>query len=415
MADLATPILAQPATPTEADPHAGKLRPEDPAFRRVSLALFAAAISMYASVYAPQPLLPILSRELNIPPASASLALSATTISLALAMLVAGALTDGVGRKPIMSVALTLIGVIGLAVGFAPSFESLLALRALEGLVIAALPAATMAYLAEEIHPRHLGMAMGLYISGNSVGGLTGRIVSGTLAEFAGWRVALGAIGLLSLISAFWFIRALPPSRHFRPRPLRLGGVFGSLGRCLRDPGLRLLYVCSFLLVGSLVSLYNYITFELIAPPYSLSAALVSWIFVVYLVGTFSSTLMGRLSDRYGRGVIRASVAVMLLGAVVTLAPSLPLKLLGLVLLTFGFFGSHSIASGWVSARAGRDVAPASGLYLFFFYLGSSLTGSGGGIVYLHFGWSGLVALIAAYLSGALIATTVLGRMERAK
>lgn len=402
------------ATQTETDPHAGKLRPEDPAFRRVSLALFFAAISMYASVYAPQPLLPILSRELAIPPATASLALSATTASLALAMLVAGALTDGVGRKPIMSVALTLIGVIGVAVGAAPTFGSLLVLRALEGLVIAALPAATMAYLAEEIHPRHLGMAMGLYISGNSIGGLSGRIVSGTLAEFTGWRLALSAIGVLSLLSAFWFIRSLPPSRHFRPRPFKLGDVLGALGRCFRDSGLRLLYLCSFLLVGSLVSLYNYVGFELMAPPYNLSAALVSWIFVVYLVGTLSSTLMGRLSDRFGRRVIRVSVAVMLAGALATLAPSLPLKLVGLVLFTFGFFGGHSIASGWVSARAGRDVAPASGLYLFFFYMGSSLTGSGGGIVYLHFGWSGLIALLAVFLSVALVATTVLGRMERA-
>ena len=406
------PPLAAGTAQTEHDPHAGKLRPEDPAFRRVSLALFAAAISMYASVYAPQPLLPLLSRELGIAPAVASLALSATTISLAVAMLVAGALTDGVGRKPIMAVALTLIGIIGVAVGFAPDFGSLLLLRALEGLVIAALPAATMAYLAEEIHPRHLGMAMGLYISGNSVGGLAGRIVSGTLADVVGWRVALGAIGVLSLLSAIWFIRTLPPSRHFRPRPFRLGSLFGSLGRCLGDPGLRLLYACSFLLVGSLVSLYNYVGFELMSPPYGLSATLVSWIFVVYLVGTLSSTLMGRLADRYGRGVIRASVAIMLVGAVATLAPSLPLKLLGLVLFTFGFFGGHSIASGWVGARAGRDVAPASGLYLFFFYLGSSTVGSGGGLVYAGFGWSGLIALIAAFLSVALVATTVLRRME---
>jgi YNFM family putative membrane transporter len=242
---------------------------------------------------------------------------------------------------------------------------------------------------------------------------MSGRIVSGMLADVAGWRVALGAIGVLSLISAFGFIRALPPSRHFRRRPFAFRTVFGSLGRCLRDPGLRLLYVCSFLLVGSLVALYNYIGFELMAPPYNLSAALVSWIFLVYLVGTISSTLMGRLADRYGRGVIRVSVAIMLVGAVATLAPGLPLKLLGLALFTFGFFGSHSIASGWVGARAGRDVAPASGLYLFFFYLGSSLTGTGGGVVYAHFGWAGLIALLAGFLSVALAATTLLGRMER--
>ena len=397
------------------DPHAGQLRPEDPAFRTVGLALFAGAIAMYASMYAPQPILPLLSHALGIPPAAASLAVSATTASLAVTTLFTGSLTDAVGRKSIMTIALFATGIIGVLAGLAPGFGSLLALRAVEGVVLAAMPAAAMAYLAEEVNPRALGMAMGLYISGNSVGGMSGRIVSGILADYFGWRVSLGSIGVVSLLAAIWFVRALPPSRHFHPRPLHLRGVFTSLGHSLRDPGLRYLYVCSFLLAGGLVTLFNYITFALMAPPYNLSAIWVSWIFLVYLVGTFSSTLLGRLSDRFGRGVMRFSVAVMLAGAVATLAPSLVLKLLAMALFTFGFFGSHSIASRWVGVRAGRNVAPASGVYLFFFYVGSSLSGTGGGFVYSSFGWPGVVIQLAIMICLVLVATFLLSRLPEPK
>ena len=133
--------------------------------------------------------------------------------------------------------------------------------------------------------------------------------------------------------------------------------MLGALGRPLASSGLRYLYACSFLLMGSFVALYNYIGFDLMAPPYGLSATLVSWIFLIYLVGTFSSSWLGRLADRNGRGIMRVSVAIMLVGAIVTVVPLLALKLAGVVLFTFGFFGSHSIASSWVGIQAGRDAA----------------------------------------------------------
>lgn len=374
-----------------------------PEYRRVTLALFLGALTVYASLYVTQPILPLLSADFGISPARASLSVSAATISMAVSQVLVGPVADSLGRKPIMSLAVLATGVIGLLASRMVAFGPFLATRFLQGLVMAGLPATAMAYLAEEIDPRHLGAAMGLYISGNSLGGLGGRIISGIVAEFAGWRGAVAAIGLVGLVCALWFARTLPPSQHFRAQPLQLRRLARSLLGALRDPLLRALYAVGFLAMGSFVALYNYISYHLTAPPYSLSPALVGWIFLLYLAGTFSSALMGRLSDRYGRAPMLAlSLGIELTGAAVSLAGPLLVKIGGIAVFTFGFFGAHSIASSWVGQRALRDKGAASALYLFTYYLGASVAGTAAGLFWMRFGWRGVVGFIACLLMAGL-------------
>jgi YNFM family putative membrane transporter len=50
-----------------------------------------------------------------------------------------------------------------------PNWHSLLIARALEGLLLGGVPAVTMAWIAEEIAPEHLGKTMGLYIAGTAL------------------------------------------------------------------------------------------------------------------------------------------------------------------------------------------------------------------------------------------------------
>ncbi|WP_425450561.1 MFS transporter [Psychrobacillus insolitus] len=136
---------------------------------------------------------------------------------------------------------------------------------------------------------------------------------------------------------------------------------------------------------------------------------IVGWIFIVYLVGTFSSTWFGSLSDRYGRQrILLVGIVLMLVGALITLNVSLIIQLIGITVFTFGFFGSNSIASGWVSQRAKHDKAQASSLYLFFYYFGSSIGGTAGGVFWSVFGWGGVVGLITALLIFAILLSFLL-------
>lgn len=73
--------------------------------------------------------------------------------------------------------------------------------------------------------------------------------------------------------------------------------------------------------------------------------------------------------------------------------------------MTFGFFGGHSIASSWVGRRAGDNKAQASSLYLFSYYMGSSLAGASGGLFYASHGWNGVAVFVGALVvAGLLIA-----------
>ena len=372
----------------------------------MSLALFAAGFSTFSLLYCVQPLLPAFARDFQVGPAEASLALSLTTGFLALAILVAGAVSESLGRRGLMFAAICAAGVLDIAVALAPDWRLLLAARAMEGLALGGVPAVAMAYLGEEIYPAGLGRATGLFVAGNAFGGMVGRVGVGVLASWSSWRVALASLGVLDLAIAVAFLALLPPSRNF----VRRAGFdpafhLAAWRRHLTSGRLMLLCLIGFLVMGTFVTVYNYAGFRLQAPPYDLSQGQASVIFVVYLFGMAASWTAGALADRLGRGpVLIAGTVVALVGVAITLAAPLAAVVLGVVVLTIGFFISHAVASGWVAPMAGDAKAHAASLYLLAYYLGSSLMGSAGGWFWVTRGWPGVTAFAGAMLALALLA-----------
>jgi YNFM family putative membrane transporter len=375
-------------------------------FRQANLALFAAGIATFGLLYCVQPLMPGFSKDYGVNAATSALSLSLTTGVLAFAMLFAGAVSDAYGRKSVMTVSLIASALLVLLTALVPGWTGLLVLRTLLGLSLSGLPAVAMTWLSEEMHPDSIGLGMGLYISGNAIGGMGGRLVTGVLADFFDWRVGVMVVAAIGLASGLMFWKLLPPSRHFRREPLRPRTLLARFAGVFRDAGLPWMFVEGFLLLGAFVTVYNYIGYRLLGPPYHLSQAVVGTIFSVYLIGTFSSAWMGHLAGRLGRRrVLWTTFALMLAGVGLTAFRPLVLVIAGVVAVTFGFFGGHSIVSSWVGRRAGNAKAQASSLYLFAYYMGSSLAGAGGGLFYASHGWNGVAAFIGAMvLAGLLIA-----------
>jgi YNFM family putative membrane transporter len=388
-----------------------KLRHTDPGMRQVRLGLFAAALATFALLYAPQPLLPQLAGTFGVSPAAASLAMSAATFALAIAVIPVSSLSEVFGRRRVMTVSALAASLLGLAATLAPTLPVLVGIRVLQGFALAGVPAVAMAYLAEEVERGSLGRAMGLFIAGNSIGGLSGRIVAGALADHGGWRVALAGVGMISVTCAIVFALVLPRSAHFRQAPPRVRGLLGSLRRNVSDTGLLRLYLISFAMMGAFVTVYNYLTFRLSRPPFGLPSTVIGFLFVVYLAGTYSSAAAGRFADRYGRyRVLAGGVLVTALGVVLTLPGSLALVVAGLVVLTGGFFAAHAVASGWVGSWARVAPAQASALYMGAFYIGSSVAGSAGGVFYSRGGWPATVMFVLGLLAVALASAASIRR-----
>ncbi|MGI8486960.1 MFS transporter [Pectobacterium sp. S5] len=382
-----------------------------PQFMRVTLALFSAGLATFALLYCVQPLLPVLSQDFGISPATSSLSLSVSTVMLAFGLLFTGPLSDTIGRKNVMVVSLMLAAICTVICAFMTSWNGVLIMRAMMGLSLSGVAAVAMSYLSEEIHPSVLAFSMGLYISGNSIGGMSGRLVSGVLTDYFPWRVAIGTIGVLALIAAITFWRILPESRHFRPGSLRPKTLLLNSKLHWRDAGLPLLFLQGFLLMGAFVTLFNYIGYRLLAPPYVLSQAVVGLLSVVYLTGSYSSPKAGALTARYGRGpVLSVAILLMLAGLGMTALSPLFAIFGGMMLFTAGFFAAHSVASSWIGQRARRAKGQASSMYLFSYYLGSSLAGTLGGFFWHSFGWMGITAFLSALLLLALAVSLVLKR-----
>jgi MFS transporter, YNFM family, putative membrane transport protein len=383
-----------------------------PVFRKTSFAFFAAGLNTFAILYCVQPLLPEFTKEFNISPTFASLSLSITTIVLAISMLVFGSLSEVWGRKPIMVISMLVASVLCILTAFSPNFYFLLGFRTIVGIALAGLPSIAMAYLGEEIEAKSLGTAMGLYISGNAIGAVIGRIMSGVLSDYFGWHIAIGTIGFLSLLASFIFWLSLPDSQNFKSRKLEIGKLGRSLFDHLKDPGIVYLCGIGFLLLGSNVALFNYIGYVLSARPYSLSQTFLSWIFIILIIGMFSSVWTGKLVDRHGKQkILIINLLIIFIGVCLTLDANLFIKILGLGLFTFGFFAGHSIASSWVGQRALNNKAQASSLYLFLYYAGSSIGGTVGGVFWSSFGWEGVISMISTFIIIALIFSVRLSKI----
>lgn len=368
-----------------------------PAFRHVNVAMFFGSFASFAMLYGTQPLLPLLSAEFSLDPAAASLAVSAGTAGLALALIPASLLSDRYGRERLMKLSIAAAAIVCTASAFVADFAQLLVLRALLGVAIAGLPAAAMAYLAEEIAPGAQGRAMGLYIGGNALGGMSGRFLAALVTEEQSWRLALGLLGVLGVVAAVLFWRRLPASRHFHARDVALGRILRDARVMLADPGLPWLFLIGFLLMGTFIALYNYLAYRLIEAPYRLGQSAIGTIYLLYLLGSAASALAGRLADRHGRrNVLWIMLGLLAAGLAITLAAPLGAIVAGVAVSTFGFFAAHALASGWVSRRAPERPALAAALYLFGYYLGASVIGTAAGKAWSAGGWPGLIALLGA-------------------
>lgn len=375
-----------------------------PAYRRATLAMFLLGFTTFSLLYWPQSLLPMMTRHWQISAGTASSLVSLGTLAMALMLIPASVLSDRLGRRRVMLPAMILASLLTVAMSWATSFHHLLLLRFAAGVLLAGLPAVAMTYLAEEIEAPALTGAMGLYVSGTAIGGMSGRLLSASAAETWGSDAAAGVVGLSGLLAALAFGACLPPSRHFQPRPPPWSPAGrATWRRVLLRPVLWRWWLIGFLLLGCFVSLYNVIGFRLELPPFEWGPLALGSLFLLYVFGGAASAAAGRLSRRWGEGPLLQTLwLAMMVGVVLTLSHQLIALIAGMAIFTLGFFAAHALASTAVGRAAEGQQSLASSLYLTCYYAGASLLGPVVSHAWQGQDWGGVVLLLVmALLVGA--------------
>lgn len=362
------------------------------------LAVGIAGYCAFINLYSPQSILPLLSTEFGAGAAEISTIITVSTLAVALIAPFTGTVADVLGRKRVIVAAMFVLVIPTVMVSLSTSLSALIFWRAVQGLVLPPIFAVMVAYIGDEL-PRHEATTVaGIYSSGSSLGGFSGRLFVGLLADFISWRAGFMALAAIAFAGAIVVAFLLPHERKF----VRSEGVVASSKQMLahlRNGQLLATYAVGFGVLFNFITTFTYVSFYLAAPPYDLSASWLGAIFVVYLTGSLLTLWTGWAVARFGRRRFTVRViAAWGAGIALTLAPSLPLIVAGLALCAGCGLICQAISTGYVTVTAKAGRSSAVGLYVTSFYIGGSFGAALGGLAWNFGGWPACVGLVAAML-----------------
>lgn len=370
------------------------LAPGHPLYRRSLAALFLVGISAFGLMYAPQPVLVPIGREFGTSASTTSLLMSATTLGIALAVLPLGRMSALWGRARVLIGGLALVSVGGVVIAVAPWWWLIVLVRFGQGVGMAGVIVSAMAWVVDHALPGAVTRMGALYISGTTVGGMTGRILSGLISQwFDSWRFGILVTSVM-LAAAGAGAHLLLPRTAPIPRPdrSRAAAAAPDPQRSRRHA----MYAVGGIGMMVFSGIYTALAFRVAAPPFEVGTAVTGFLFLTYLSGTFTAAMAGRLAGRHSVAQVMAvSMVVATVGVLLSLVNNLATVIVSLLLLSAGFFAAHAVANA-TSARLSTDPSGAAARYALSYYLGSSA----GAYVYGHVwdiaGWGWIVVLTLA-------------------
>ncbi len=382
-------------------------------YDRRLLAVCVAGFCVFLSVYATQSLLPLLRATYHTTESKAAMTITAVTAAVAITAPWIGLLSERAGRKNVIVGAILLLTVPLFGAATAHTLRGLVLWRFAQGLVMPGIIAVTMAYVSAEWPPHHVGTAMSAYITGNVLGGVTGRSMAGFVGEHWGWPRVFVVLGSINLAGGLLILFLLPSARRAAVPPLR--DAIEAMARHFLNGRLLSSFFVGASLLFALVATLNYIAYHLADAPYSLTPTQIGLLFLVYLVGLVVTPIGGRFIDRSGqRYALVAAITLSMCGLTLALVPSVTVAVIGLAMCCSGIFVGQAATASQMGLFAGPAKGSASGLYATFYYLG----GAAGSFVPGRFIWSNAhstwdhwpatVALIlAVFLAAAIVAAVV--------
>ena len=366
-------------------------------------------VCAFLELYCTQPLLPLMTRLFHASKTGAGMTVSAATLGVALSAPVFGALAERLPREPVIVGSLLATALPTLLAATSTSLAQLIFWRFLQGIAVPGIIALVVTYIGEEWPVERLALIMSFYVSGTVLGGFLGRISSGYLADWYGWRTSFLVLGAVALAGAGGVAAWLPPGRRIPATSVKQPAFIQQVRGFFLRRRLVATFAVGFNVLFSLVGVFTWITFHLAAAPYRLSTAALSSLFFIYLVGFVVTPFAGFLITRVGlRAGIGGAILCSMAGVLLTLAPSLPVILTGLALVSTGVFIAQTASQSHLRvASPPESRVTAAGVYLTCYYLGGTAAGVVPGAFWALGKWPACVAFIAAMQAVALIIALV--------
>jgi len=372
--------------------------------RFLTLLLSVTCALAVANVYFVQPLLGSIAQSLQISPGLAGVVVTATQVGYALGLVFIVALGDLVNRRSLM-ISQTLLSAVALVLaGSAGQWPLLLGAMIMVGMM-AVLVQIVVAYAATLASAQQRGQAVGTVTSGVVLGILLARLVSGVIADLAGWRaVFFVSAGLMTMLA--WVLARTVPSTDIDRLDATYPALIGSLFKLfVTERTLRTRGILASLIFAAFSVLWSSMVLPLSAPPLSLSHTQIGLFGLAGVAGALAAAKAGRWADR-GSGQRTTGIALALL----TLSwlptayaqASLVALIVGVIVLDFAVQAVHVTNQSLILAARPDAHSRLVGAYMCFYSIGSALGAAAATQVYALWGW------VAVCLLGALISATAL-------
>ncbi|MFJ3383113.1 MULTISPECIES: Bcr/CflA family efflux MFS transporter [unclassified Curtobacterium] len=171
----------------------------------VPLALIVGVSPFATDMYIPA--LPAIARDLGTTPSAVQLSLTAFLVAFAVGQLLAGPVSDGIGRRPMMLGGTALFALASLGCALAPDVGTLIVARVVEGLAGAAAAVAGRAMVSDVMSGPPMAKVFGTLAAINAIGPVVAPLAGGAVLSFATWRVMFV---VLAVLGAVFFAMVVP-------------------------------------------------------------------------------------------------------------------------------------------------------------------------------------------------------------
>jgi predicted MFS family arabinose efflux permease len=377
-----------------------------PGLGKAQTGIFAGAAGLsVANIYAAQPLLDAMAGEFGMSPAAIGLIVTLTQVGYALGLIAVVPLGDLLDRRRLI-LGQGLLSVVALiAVAMARTSGMLLLGLALVGLM-AVMVQVLVAFAASLAAPTQRGSVVGTVTSGVVVGILAARFASGMIADVAGWRAVYAASAGLMLAMLCLLLRMLPRNVPLECTDGYLATIRSIPALFLKDKVLMGRGLLAFLIFAAFSTFWTALVMPLSAPPFDYSHGTIGLFGLVGMAGALAASGAGRLADK-GFGRITTGASLALLTAtwmlIAQLPRSIPLLLVGVIVLDLAVQAVHVISQGILFGRYPTAGSRLVGGYMVFYSLGSAVGGIFSTAAYAAAGWSGVCLVGAAFSAAALL------------